>query len=293
MKTFKFHKSKYGRELLMDLGSFRSTPQFFFEKIPHTVDFYEIFFFDKANGTLQLDNSIIELEDQLVVFASPYQRRIWNVDKAGMEGYFLIFANNFLELFFTDPLFVFRLQFYHNSQTPLSLEESQRAFNRHHQAFESMTTELQNLQSDSEDLLRAYLLLILADLNRKYCRKYGLSADRHRNQEAFQFKKLVEQKIRHYQKVDEYARVLNISRITLNKLVKSQFGITATQFIKRRLLTEVKRELLFTANTIAEIAYELNFSEASSLIRFFTNMEGVSPTDYRTTYQNVNHLIKT
>lgn len=284
MKTFHFQRDKYGKELLMDLGQFEETPNFFFTEEPHTVDFYEIFFFRKAKGTLQLDNQILYLQNMQVVFASPYQRRIWNVQREDIQGYFLIFANNFLELLFTDPLFVFRLQYFHNHQIPLHVAESEISLFNHECAILAMRQELKNLRSDSEDLLRAFLLLMLAGLNRKYCQTYQLSPERRSNQEAYAFKKLLEQRIRTHQRVEDYAEELKVSRVTLNKIVKNQFGITAVQLIKQRLLTEVKRELLFTNKTISEIAYELNFSEPNHLMRFFKKQTQQTISEFKRVY---------
>ena len=265
----------------MDLGRFEETPNFFFSASPHTVDFYEIFFFRKASGTLQLDNHLIELKPDLIVFATPFQRRRWQVSPSEIEGHFLIFANQFLELFFTDPLFVFRLSFFYNAQDPPWIDSSARFFNAFAQHFLRMEEELQRANPDSEEFLRAYLLLILAELNRHYGSRYQLSTDRRKNLEAYRFKQLVETKIRTQHRVEDYAKALQINRVTLNKLVKKQFGITASQFIKRRLLTEIKRELLFSNHTISEIAFKLCFSESSSLIRFFQSQEGCSPSQYR------------
>ncbi|MEO0470337.1 MAG: helix-turn-helix domain-containing protein [Bacteroidota bacterium] len=292
MQVTTFYREKYGPELLMDLGKIEDVPYYFNDGKPHAVDFYEIFFLRKASGTLQLDSQIIELKDGIIIYGSPYQRRIWEVDKRQMEGYFLIFANNFLELLYADKLFIFRLQFFHNHQTPLFIEETEESYRYHQHAFAKISAELQDLKSDSEDFIRAFLMLILAGHNRTYCQTYGLSPERSTNTEAFQFKKLVEEKIRSLHKVEEFADLLRISRITLNKTVKAQFGLTASEFIRRRLFTEIQRELLYTSKTVSEIAFELNFSEASSLIRFFSRMQGQSPTEFRATYQSVNHLIK-
>ena len=265
----------------MDLGRFAETPNFFFSSTPHTVDFYEIFFFRKASGSLQLDDHRIELQSDKIVFATPYQRRRWQVSPEEIEGHFLIFANQFLELFFTDPLFVFRLSFFYNAQAPPWLNSSGDFFIGFDQHFQRMENELHQAAADSEEFLRAYLLLILAELNRQYAVRYQLSTERRKNQAAYRFKQMVESNIRTKHRVDDYAQTLQVSRVTLNKLAKKQFGITASQFIKRRLLTEIKRELLFSNRTISEIAFLLHFSEASSLIRFFQKMENCSPSQYR------------
>ena len=149
-----------------------------------------------------------------------------------------------------------------------------------------MQKELTDIKSDSEDFLRAFLLLILAGTNRKYAHTYGLSPDRVSNITAFKFKELIEKNIRYTQKVEEYAAILKVSRISLNKIVTTQLYITASQFIKNRLLTDIKRELLYSSKNISEIAYELNFSEPQHLIRFFKEREQQTPSIFRSAYQN-------
>ncbi len=292
MKLIEFHKGKYRQNLSMDLGRFDNCPHFFFEELPHTVDFYEIFFFEEASGTLQLNDQVIELKDNLIVFASPYQTRSWSVDRNKVKGYFLIFANQFLEELFSDTLYVFKLQYFHNQQTPLYLQQDEMTFRSYERMFFKMTKELAYFQDDSEDFLRAFLLLILANTNREYSDTYGLATCIKVNSLAFEFKKLVEENIHTMHTVNEYADLLKISRVTLNRMVKTQFNISASQLIKMRLLTEIKKRLLHSDRAVSEIAYDLKFADSSSLIRFFKNGEGVSPTEFKDSYQNANYVIQ-
>jgi AraC family transcriptional activator of pobA len=81
--------------------------------------------------------------------------------------------------------------------------------------------------------------------------------------------------------VEEYACLLGISRVTLNKLVKEQYGITASDMIRQRLLQEVKTRLLHTDKSISEIAYDLYFSEPSHLVRFFKQATQLTPKEFR------------
>ena len=57
MKVIEFNKSKYGRDLLMDLGKFEETPEFFFQEQAHAADFYEIFFFGDPRGFVLREQS--------------------------------------------------------------------------------------------------------------------------------------------------------------------------------------------------------------------------------------------
>jgi AraC family transcriptional activator of pobA len=86
--------------------------------------------------------------------------------------------------------------------------------------------------------------------------------------------------------VSEYATLLGISRITLNKAVQAQFGVTATHLLKQRLLFEIKNYLLHSGLTVAEIAHELNFSEPNHLMRFFKTQTGETTTMFLSAYQN-------
>lgn len=286
MKTFTFNTNKYGKELLIDLGRFEETPVFHFENTPHALDFYEILFFSKAKGELRLDTRKIPLHNNLVVYSTPYQRRSWNVKREDIKGYFLIFSKHYFELFFSDKLFAHKLQFFHNYRTPPFLCETKESFWKNDYAFQRIEAELQDLKEDSNNYIQVFLLLILMEHNRRYSNRYGINLQKKWNQEPYAIKKKLEEQIRHNLKVDDLARSLGISRITLNKKVKDRFGVTAAQFIKERRLVEIERELLFSTKNISEIAYELNFSEAHHLIRFFKKHKNQTPAEFRVTYQN-------
>ena len=59
--------------------------------------------------------------------------------------------------------------------------------------------------------------------------------------------------------VSDYAEMMNISRISLNKAVMREFGLSSVHLLKQRLLQEVKNDLLFSGLSVKEIAYRLHF----------------------------------
>jgi len=79
---------------------------------------------------------------------------------------------------------------------------------------------------------------------------------------------------------------LGISRISLNKAVKDQFNVTATELLKQRLLIEIKDYLVHTELTVAEIAHELHFSEPNHLMRFFKTQTAMTTSEFLLDYQN-------
>lgn len=88
------------------------------------------------------------------------------------------------------------------------------------------------------------------------------------------------------ERVQDYASLLKISRITLNHSVMAQYGVSATYLLKQRLLAEIKNELLFTSKSISEIAYAFSFPEPSHLMRFFKQQTGRTCREFQEEYKN-------
>jgi AraC family transcriptional activator of pobA len=84
----------------------------------------------------------------------------------------------------------------------------------------------------------------------------------------------MEQFIREKQRVNEYATLMGISRITLNQAAKAQFNTTATHLLRQRLLFEIQDLLIHSDHSVNQIAFDLNFSEPNHLMRFFKTQTG-------------------
>lgn len=286
MKLFKFSKNKYGVELLMDIGTYKDIPNYFFENELHNTDFFEIIFFTKGNGYLELDQQRIKITNNTIVFVSPFQKRKWFVDKSKVECYFLFFQDGFLSKFFSDKLFSYKLQFFYNKTNPLFIKANTEFLSELQNVLKQLLIEIKGFRSDSEHMTRALLYLILIKLNRVYAANFKLSGETENNTVAFQFKQLLQNEITRYKNVDYYARQLGISRVTLNHYIKLQFGITVSEMINEFLLFEIKSHLLYSNHSIKEIADLVNFSEANHLTRLFKTSTGVSPKEFRAAYQN-------
>ena len=285
MKTFSFLQHKYGFELLMDLGRLEENPNYFFEPEPHQTTFYEILFIENGEGWLHLDDQRISLGARTIIFLSPRQQRRWFVDKAQLSGYYLSFQEDFLASFFSDHLFVYRLQYFFNPTTPLHITAEASLFAKAEQVFTEILTEIADYRTDSEHLIRSMLYFVLIKMNRAFAETHGLSPDTRGHAVAYRFKHLLETHFATHFSVTAYAALLGISRITLNKVIKRQFGYTATEMIQQRRLYAIQNRLRYSTDTIAEIAFALGFSEAQNLTRFFRTKIGQTPQAYRMTYQ--------
>ncbi len=94
-------------------------------------------------------------------------------------------------------------------------------------------------------------------------------------------RRVVEEHFRKQRLLNFYADKLAMTPDRLNDHVKRATGVTAGHLIRQRVLTEAKRQLVFTAQPIHEIAYDLSFSDPSHFARFFRKQTGSTPQDFR------------
>jgi AraC family transcriptional activator of pobA len=96
-----------------------------------------------------------------------------------------------------------------------------------------------------------------------------------------QLRALVGEFFRSQHQLGFYAEKLGMSVDRLNDHVKRATGVTAGHLIRQRLLTEAKRQLVFTTQPIQDIAQELSFSDPSHFARFFRKHTGTPPHEFR------------
>jgi AraC family transcriptional activator of pobA len=92
---------------------------------------------------------------------------------------------------------------------------------------------------------------------------------------------LVEEHFRQERRLAFYAGKLAMTPDRLNDHVKRAAGVTAGHLIRQRVLTEAKRQLVFTSQPIHEIAYDLTFADPSHFARFFRKQTGITPQAFR------------
>jgi AraC family transcriptional activator of pobA len=79
--------------------------------------------------------------------------------------------------------------------------------------------------------------------------------------------------------VQYYASKLSITPKKLNEITKKHCAETAINAIHNRILTEIKRQLLFSDLSHKEIAFYLGFSSPSALNKFVRSKLKETPTE--------------
>ncbi len=91
----------------------------------------------------------------------------------------------------------------------------------------------------------------------------------------------IERSFRSHAPLAHYAALLGMSAAHLNALCRRHAGRSALGMIHERLLLEARRNLVYTAMTVSEIAELLGFADPAYFTRFFRRSTGMSPSQFR------------
>lgn len=124
------------------------------------------------------------------------------------------------------------------------------------------------------------LLVQVARLHRQ--KKEHLARPRSRRAEQIEtFRRLVDARYREHLPVPAYAELLGITAGQLTRLCREVLGLSSLDVINARLLHEAQRELIYTPNSIKQIAVSLGFGDEAYFGRFFRKHKGLTPREYR------------
>ena len=250
---------------------------------PFCYSFHGIFIQNEGRATISIDNEVSPLHEGCFIFLRANQVREWISVTPDFSGYLLIFENEFIETFFKDSLFIHRFQFFQTNQ-PAILRGDNQFLHEHTNRCEKIRAELNNLQDDSHHYIRSLLYTILIQINRSYIREYNLSLKLYQDTISLRFRKSLEENIREKQRVEDYAALLQVSRSQLNKAIHQTSGKSTSVVIRERLLTEIKRDLLYSDRNVSEIADALGFSDPSNFVRFYKTHTGQTPSKFRASH---------
>lgn len=96
-----------------------------------------------------------------------------------------------------------------------------------------------------------------------------------------EFIKLVSEHHRKERRVDFYAEQLYLSPKHFSTVIKKVSGKTAGHWIDEYVILEAKTLLKFSAMSIQEIAYYMNFPNPSFFGKYFKHHTGMSPSEYK------------
>jgi AraC family transcriptional activator of pobA len=147
---------------------------------------------------------------------------------------------------------------------------------------ELIRQELKHLYLGQEAMLSWLMGSLLMTLWRQLQYSHAQVQNNPKSSQTFQqFRHLLETHYREQWDVQTYAKALHTSISSLNRLCQEKAGNSAKGLIQERVLLEAKRRLIYTQESLERVAESLGFKDPAYFSRFFKNLAGVPPSDYR------------
>lgn len=236
--------------------------------------------FGKARLTANLDT--YEVEKNAIISMSPQVIKQWSDISDDFVTLTIFFTKSYLAKYFPNQNYIEQFGFFEqntkhvnqfsNNETSVIFELLQKI-----KDFTNQSHIYQN------EILVSYINILLFEYQSIFGHQ-SVKNNFHQTrsqQMADEFKKLVNTHFHRERSVKFYADKLFVTTKHLTEIIKQETGKTSGEWIDELLLLEAKVLLSNPALQISQIAQLLHFPDASTFGKFFKNLSGTSPINYR------------
>ncbi|MFD1870973.1 helix-turn-helix domain-containing protein [Hymenobacter bucti] len=239
-----------------------------------------------GSGRLEFADQSQEAGPYFLFLATPSLRYRWTPTEATQTGCFCIFTDEFLPPA-RGGVLVEELPLFRPGAHPIiTLTEAE--YRAVEAILRKMTQEIASTYAYKYDLLRTYLVELI-HLVQKLQPAPGPALVPAPARLATQFAELLEQQFPidapagplRLRTARDYAEVLAVHVVHLNRVLKEATGHTTTTLISNRLAHEARVRLKQSAQNVSEIADYLGFADVAHFCTFFKRHTGLTPGDFR------------
>lgn len=245
---------------------------------PHQNNHFCVFLVEEGKLELQVEDKIHLLHSQKVAVIFPHQVSLIKILSKEIKGKLILFD----EVLFCSDILKNELSVYNvNLSTQLNctiLEKDQ--FLAGLQTIQTVQEIYQKPSLIRKEQARFFIKTFLLSLIESVHGQHALLefTNPHEQPMYVNFKKMLNQHFKEQRTVQFYAEQLHITPKKLNAITKKHCGETAIHVIHQRILTEIKRQLMFADRTHKEIAFDLGFNSPAALNKFVKAKLNETPT---------------
>ena len=248
---------------------------------PKQIDTYNIFWIKEGKGDYTIDFKSYSFNGNVLLFLSPGQ--VFSVDSEEIkEAYQLSFIKDFYCIQTHDAEIACNGVLFNNVYESPFIYPSEKESKKLDFTIDLLIEEFELAETAQYDMLQTYLKQFIIRAVRLKKETYTLVVDT--ETKLFKdFSVLVEMNFKKMHSVTDYANRLGISPKSLTKHLQKLGTQTPSDFIKNRIITEAKRQLLYSNEAVKHIAFDLGFNDPAYFSRFFTKATGISPNQFKKT----------
>lgn len=249
-------------------------------KPPFRKDFYFIALVSNAGNTkITYDHTNVTRLNSFLVFQSPGLLYSFYRDHSA-NGYLIYFKKECLSFF--KPDFEKEFPFFNILYTNF-FKLNEAKFHEFAPHFEEVFSAYENI-NDHQNRIAAIKFLALLYQLKEYTNAFRQWEEGFTTAQQILLQKFIQLVNNFYiekRTIEDYAAMLHVTPNYLSQSVKSASGKNALSYINNRLLSEAKSLIQFTDFDIAEIAYQLNFSDPANFGKFYKKHTGQTPIEFR------------
>ncbi|QRM88466.1 helix-turn-helix domain-containing protein [Lacinutrix sp. WUR7] len=249
---------------------------------PEQVDAYNIYWIKKGKGTYNIDFESYNFQDNVLFFLSPGQ--VFSVDSEKIqEAYKISFIRDFYCIQTHDKEVACNGVLFNNVYETPFVKPCTSDTQKLDFILDGLIEEFKTNEAAQYDMLQTYLKQFIIHAVR--VQKQHLTIKEDVETKLFKdFSVLVEQNYKKLHAVTDYANRLGLSPKSLTKHFNKIGSQTPSDFIKNRIILEAKRQLIYSNDSVKEIAYDLGFNDAAYFTRFFKKAVLKSPLQFKKEY---------
>ncbi len=249
-------------------------------EVPHSHNYYEMFWLIKGKGTLSVDMQEYTIDGNTLFCVKPNQAHQFHT-QADMEGFVFSFTDSFFKMDEYDFGWASRaslFQLFAGGTTMSIASEIQEDVKG---IALKMIKEFENQYAYRVELLNRYFKIFLIYLTRRLDEDFQ-TAERSREADLVKgFMELIDKNFKEKKMVSEYAGQLLVTANYLNCIVKKITGFSAGHHIRQRIVLEAKRMGRYSGAGMKEIAYNLGFLDSAHFSRFFKTFGGINFSEFK------------
>lgn len=254
----------------------------FAESEPYRTETYGIALVLDGEIELRADLKHYYVKSPSIIVMGPEIIRQWFSFEGSIVTLNVFFKEQFLVTGKSDVLFLKKFEFFGKSGTHyLSIDK--RQLKKFEYLFKLIGEKFISQDKFKLSTIRSLTEALLFEIEEIYQRKNQREIRQLSPRELLvrKFMDLLVEKFQKHRAVQFYADRLFINSKYLSQALKTETGMTASEWINEMVMLEAKVLLQEYKLTIKQITYQLNFADPSFFGKFFKRHEGKSPRQYR------------
>lgn len=245
---------------------------------------YSIYWIKEGKGTYNIDFESYSFDGNVLFFLSPGQ--VFSVDSEKIkEAYKISFVRDFYCIQTHDKEVSCNGVLFNNIYETPFVKPRKEETAKLDFILENLIEEFQQQETAQYDMLQAYLKQFIILSVRIKKEDYTIKDDK--ETKLFKdFSTLVDLNFKKEHSVTYYGERLGLSPKSITKHFQKIGIITPSEYIKNRIILEAKRQLIYSDDSVKQIAYDLGFNDPAYFTRFFTKSATISPLQFKKDYKN-------